>query len=130
MLLKKILEFDLVLRYTTQREEYLKWSCKSLIIESNDDRDDKQLLTYLDEMKKCSKSYRLDKQYLCALESLLPSGPFRRASDTWRSKPKWYLHLYLVDDCDAMVAAPVANVDAVRDANLRLEGSVGWVTVR
>lgn len=96
LLLKKILEFDLALRYTTQREEYLKRSYKTLITESNDERDDKQLLMYLDELNKFSKSYRLDKRQLCALESLLPSGPFRRAYDTWRSNPKWYLHPYIV----------------------------------
>ena len=98
MLLQKILEFDLALRYTTQREESLKRSYKSLKTEASDEKDEKQLLIYLDELNKCSKSYRLDKRHLCALESLLP-GPLRRAYDTWKSNPKWFLHPYLVDDC-------------------------------
>lgn len=99
MLLEKIYEFELSLRYHAQREESLLQDYQSLKPNASDKEDKEKLATYLEELKTCSKSYWFGERHLCALEAMIPPDPLRRAYDTWRSNPKWYLHPHLVKDC-------------------------------
>lgn len=98
-LLQGIFAFDLMLRYSVQRDEYLKQKCEKLKLKEKTKGEEKQLQQYISLRKVCSMGYWRDEQRLYKLESLLPAGPFRRAYDTYRSNPKWYLHPDLRNDC-------------------------------
>lgn len=98
-LLQGIFAFDLTLRYYVQREEYLKQKCHELQLKEMTKGEEKQLKHYLSLLKICSRGYWCDERRLYKLESMLPAGPFRRAYDTHRSNPKWYLHPDLRNDC-------------------------------
>lgn len=98
-LLDDILKVDLALRYVLQNEEFLKQEYQTLKVKASTIEDKEKLKYFLRCQDRLSKNYWLLERELYKAESLLPSGPFRRAYDTWRSNPKWYLHPDLTNDC-------------------------------
>lgn len=94
--LEGIFEFELSLRYFTQREECLKRDYQSIKASESCEKDQEQLTICLDQLNACAKCYWRDRRQLDALEYLLPFGPLY---ETWRSNPKWYLYPHLVADC-------------------------------
>ncbi|CAI7577523.1 unnamed protein product [Penicillium viridicatum] len=76
-LLQGLFAFDLMLRYSVQRDEYWKQKCHKLKLKKKAKGEEKQLQQYISLRKVCSMGYWRDEQRLYKLESLLPAGPFR-----------------------------------------------------
>ncbi|KAJ6184028.1 hypothetical protein N7519_005329 [Penicillium mononematosum] len=97
--LTKIVGFDMLLRYTVQWEETLKQKCQALNKKKRSQEEEKELKYCLSDLKFCSEAYWKQQRGIYEKEASLPAGPFRRAYDTYRSNPKWYLHPDLRNDC-------------------------------
>ncbi|KAJ5178414.1 uncharacterized protein N7500_001113 [Penicillium coprophilum] len=90
---------DLLLRYSVQREESLKQKCQILERKEQTPEVERHIKHNLNLLRDSPKQYWQYERELYKFESSLPAGPLRRAYDTNRSNPKWYLHPDLTNDC-------------------------------
>jgi hypothetical protein len=98
-LIANMLREEKILRDIIQEEDYISERYQALKLTATTDEDERQLSRWLEDLENLSKQYWFHDRDLYRYECSLPAGPLRRAYDTWRSKPKWYLDSDLTNDC-------------------------------
>ena len=102
-----IIKGDIVMRWMVQRGIYLREEAralqKSLVLDDKTEREARagryKLKDYEDELRHLNDGYWEMSRELYLLEANIPDGALKRAFESCRADPEWYLSQWLREDC-------------------------------